>query len=411
MRVTIICHFFLPEPGAPPARVSSLAREWTRLGHQVTVLTGFPNHPTGQVPPEYRGQRLRIEYHDGYRVVRTWIYPAASEAFWKKNLNHLSFAASALLIGAPRLGASDIIVVSSPTLLSAGAAQILASVTRVPLVLDIRDLWPAAVEALGVVRKAWVLTPFRRLESFLYHRASKIVVVTDGFRAELLRRGISADKIEVIPNGVDIAQLGPRARPYQLAESLGIPDRFIVAYVGTVGRAQGLKIALQAARLLLADPRVFFLIVGDGAEREPLRAEADGLSNLRVLPGVPREQVLDMYDLADVLLVTMRDVALFRSFIPSKVFEYLAAGRPIVAAVAGETADIVERSGAGLVVPPDDAAALVKALRQLIEDQDLRERLASKGPRFVAQHYDRRRLAERYEGVLRAVVAGLGSQK
>lgn len=411
MRVTIVCHFFLPESGAPPARVSSLAREWTRLGHQVTVLTGFPNHPTGVVPPEYRGQRLLIEQCDGYRVVRTWVYPAASEAFWRKNLNHLSFAASALLIGAPRLGGSDIIVVSSPTLLSALSAQLLASITRVPLVLDVRDLWPAAVEALGVVQGAWVLAPFRLLESLLYRWASKIVVVTEGFRDVLRARGIPAQKLEVIPNGVDVVQLGPRQRSRQLAESLGVQDRFIVAYVGTVGRSQGLRIVPEAARLLLSDRRILFLVVGDGAEREPLRAEAGRLANVRFVPGVERAQVTAMYDLADVLLVSMRDVPLFRSFIPSKIFEYFAAGRPVIAAVAGETADIMRRSGAGIVVGPEDAPALASALRQLVDDPGLCEHLAGEGPRFVAQHYDRRLLAQRYEVVLRSVLArGDGQQ-
>lgn len=405
MRVTLVCHFFLPESGAPPARVSSLASEWTRLGHEVTVLTGFPNHPTGVVPPEYRGQRLRIEQCDGYRVIRTWIYPAASEAFWRKNLNHLSFAASALLIGAPRLGSSDVIVVSSPTLLSALSAQILASLTRTPLVLDVRDLWPAAVEALGVVRSSWVLAPFRLLESLLYRWAARIVVVTEGFRDVLLERGIPTQKLEVIPNGVDAAQLGPRPRPGQLAQSLGVEGRFIVAYVGTVGRSQGLGIVAEAARQLLSDERILFLVIGGGAEREPLKAEARELANVRFLPGVERGQVPAMYDLADVLLVSMRDVPLFRSFIPSKVFEYFAAGRPVVAAVAGETADIVRRSGAGIVVPPEDAPALVRALRQLVDDPNLRERLGGEGPRFVAQHYDRRLLAQRYALVLRSVVA------
>lgn len=410
MHIALVCHYFLPEVSAPSLRVSELARLWTEKGHEVTVLTGFPNHPTGIVPPSYRGQRFMIEHRDGYRILRSFVYPTPNEGFLKKTISHLSFAVSAVLQSAARVGRPDVVIASTPTLFSAMSGWWIARRANAPLVLDIRDLWPAAIEALGIVRHRWALGLLERLESFLYSESAHLVVVTESFQQTLIHRGIPAGKLTVIPNGVTLERFirAPEAIA-KLRADLGIGRAKVAAYIGTHGLSHSLDTILDAAKDLLDDPTdIRILLVGDGADRARLQARAatEGLRNVQFLPAQPPDRIADYYALADLLLVSLRDVPLFRGFIPSKLFECMAAERPIVAGLAGESADIVLRSQAGLVVRPEDPKDMANAVRVLLHDPELRRVMGQRGRVFVEHHYTRGALADRYLQLLQAIVRG-----
>lgn len=400
MRIALLCHYFHPEIGAPSARLHALARDLRALGHEVTVVTGFPNHPTGVVPERYRGRLLAREDLGGVVVLRSWVYATPNEGIVKKTLGHLSFMVSSVLLSAARLGPLDAVVVSSPTLFSVVSAWVLAALKNVPFVFEVRDLWPAVFVDLGVLKNRFLIRVLEGLEMFLYRRSSAVVTVTDSFRDILLSRGLPPEKVHTVTNGVDLADFSPGEPEPGLRDSLGLDGKFTVLYIGAHGISHALQAVLEAARLLEKEDGVRFLFVGEGAEKKKLLEAARGMKNVRFLDGQPREKVLSFYRLADAVLVPLRDVPLFDTFIPSKMFEIMACAKPIVASVRGEAARILERSKGALIVPPEDSEAIARTVLELKADEALRRRLGASGRAFVEAHYQRRMLAERYARLL-----------
>jgi len=402
MRIIIVTHYFPPETGAPQARLSGLAAAWAADGDDVTVLTGMPNHPTGVMPPEYRGAIRRRERRDGYRVLRTWLYATPNEGIARKTIGHLSFMISSVLLGGHSSGPADVIVVSSPTFFSIGAAWLLARLKRARLVVEVRDLWPAIFTELGVLTNRRLIRLLERLELAAYAAADTVIVVSDGFRANLIARGVPADKVHTIRNGVRPGEFDP-ATPAdaQLRARLGAnANDCLVLYAGTHGISQGLTSVADAAADLTEEP-IWFAFVGDGADKQRLqdRVAEHGLRNVTLLPSLPHEQVPALLAAADICLVPLRDVPLFSSFIPSKMFEYLAAGKPVVGALAGEAAQILREAGAW-VVPPADSEALAAAIRTLAADPQRRQAMGQQGRCYVEKHFDRAMLARLYRKLL-----------
>lgn len=402
MRILIVTHYFPPEVGAPQARLSELARAWAAAGDDVTVLTGMPNHPTGVIPPAYRRAVRRRERVDGYTVVRTWLYATPNEKVLRRTLGHLSFMVSAALLGGRVAGPADIVVVSSPTFFSIGAAWVLARCRRARLVVEVRDLWPAVFRDLGVVTNRVALAVLERLELAAYRAATAVVVVTEGFRANLIDRGVPPAKVHTIRNGADL-QLFTGDTPSNIAlrTRLGAGrHESLVLYAGAHGISHALPVVADAAQLL-RDSAIRFAFVGDGAEKERLRRRlvALRLSNVVLQPSVMRVRMPALLASADICLVSLRDITIFDSFVPSKIFELLAAGRPVIGAVAGEAADILSAAGA-VVVPPEDPGALARAIRELAGDPH-RQRVMSAAARGYAQvHCDRAVLAATYRDLL-----------
>lgn len=400
MRIAYVSHYFVPEPAAPAARVHELARAWVAAGHDVTVLTAFPNHPVGQIPPAYRGRWCTTERLDGIRVLRNWLYAVPNRGVGRRGLDHLSFMLSVLVFGLPRLGQVDVVIASSPTLFSAVSAWLIARLRRVPFVLEVRDLWPEAIIDLGLLRRASLPAQvLAALARFLYAQAARVVVVTESFADRLAAQDVPRAKLAVIPNGADTRLFSPEADGRATRAALGLDDQFVVAYVGSHGLSHGLDAVLEAAA---RQPDVIYLMVGDGAERQRLLAERErrGLANVRMLPSVPKPQVPGVYAAADACLVPLRDVPLFETFVPSKLFEALAAGRPVIGAVRGEARAILAHSGGALLVEPEDASAMAEAVQRLRDDASLRAELGRRGRAFVAQRYDRDALARRYLDLL-----------
>ncbi len=370
------------------------------------MVTNFPNHPTGVIPEGYRGKSFLIELHEGLRVIRCRTYATPNRGVVRKTLGHLYFMLQAVVQATPHLREADVLVVSSPTLFAAVAAFVISRRLGVPFVLEVRDLWPAIFVDLGVVRNRLVIRMLESLELFLYRRSRAVVTVTRAFARDIAARGIDPEKIEVIHNGVDLDAFQPGPGDEGLRSELGLGDKLIVLYCGAHGISHALARILEVAERLRADPGIHFLFVGEGAEKEGLVARARGLANVTFRPAVPRDAVPALYRSADVCLVPLRAVPLFRSFVPSKMFEILACGRPILASLEGEAAEILEASGAAIVVPPEDVDALVESVRRLAADPSLRRDLAARGRPFVAAHYDRDALAERYLGILEGVTHG-----
>ena len=402
MRILIVTHYFPPETGAPQARLSGLAAAWASDGDDVTVLTGMPNHPTGVIPLEYRGAIRRRERRGGYRVLRTWLYATPNDGVARKTIGHLSFMVSAVLLGWRASGPADVVVVSSPTFFSVGAGWLLARLKRARLVVEVRDLWPAIFTELGVLTNRRLIALLERLELAAYAAADTVIVVSDGFRANLIGRGVPAGKVHTIRNGVRSGEFDPQARADpRLRARLGAgPGDCLVLYAGTHGISQGLTSVADAAARLAGRP-IRFAFVGEGADKQRLRDRVAelGLRNVTLRPGVPHERVPALLAAADICLVPLRDVPLFSSFIPSKMFECLAAGRPVVGAVAGEAAQILREAGAQ-VVPPADSTALAGAIEVLAADPARRAAIGRQGRCYVEEYFDRDTLARQYRTLL-----------
>jgi glycosyltransferase involved in cell wall biosynthesis len=402
VKILYVSQYFPPEMGAPAARVHEMSREWVRLGHQVTVLTGFPNHPTGVIPPEYRGQWLRRDIVDGIQVVRVPIYAAANKGFAKRIANYLSFGASASAVGPFVAGRPDIIIATSPQFLTAVAGFWLSRLYRVPFVFEVRDLWPSSIVAVGAMSASSpVVKTLEQVELFLYRAASRVVVVTESFVDEICARGIDRSRLSVITNGVDLDLFRPSSRQEARAR-LGLPQEgFIATYVGTHGMAHGLSMLLDAAPRLGADG-ITLLLVGEGAEKASLevRAAREGLRNVIFWDQRPRNEIAEVYAAANVCLVLLRAKQLFKKVIPSKIFEFMGAGRAIHTTVDGESRSIIERAGAGIFSPPEDVEAFVATLHKCAANPADLDELGKSGRRYAEANYSRPVLAARYAEIL-----------
>jgi glycosyltransferase involved in cell wall biosynthesis len=407
VRIAFLSHYFPPEVGAPSARVSELAAAWAPH-HDVTVLTGFPNHPTGRIPAEYRGRWFAEERRDGYRVFRSWLYATPNEGILRRTLGHLSFMVSGFLTGAVKLKRPDVIVATSPTFFSVFAAWALGLRFRAPFVFEVRDLWPEIFVELGVIKNRLLIQILETAELWLYRRAALVVTVTQGFAENIAARGIPAEKIVVIPNGADLTRFRPGPPSASVRASLGASEGdFLVLYIGAHGISHALERILEAAGRLSGEARIRFGFVGDGARKAELvrRAGEQGLKNVVFLPAQPRELVPDLYRSADLCLIPLRDVPLFSTFIPSKMFEIMACGRPILGSVRGEAGRILEESKSAVVVQPEDVDALTSAIRDLSRSQPVCAEMGLRGRRYVEQHFDRAVLAEKYRKCLEGVAS------
>jgi len=408
VRIVVICHYFAPEPGAPQARWLETARAWVLAGHEVTVLTGFPNHPTGVLAEGDRGRIFRAEDMEGIRVLRSWAFATPNRGLLRKIIGHLSFMATSAFVGGARSRRPDVVVVSSPTFFSVFSAAFLARRWHCPWVFEVRDLWPAIFTELGILRNQFAIGVLTRMELALYRDAARVVTVTEGFRENIVGRGLPADRVVTITNGVDTGLHSPCTDQAAARRRAGVDGRFVVLYLGAHGLSHGLGRILDVAVRWKEDPEGLFLFVGDGAEKKALedRARAEGLTNVEFRPAVPKCAVADLYHAADVCLVPLLDVPLFSTFLPSKMFEIMGCGRPVLGSLRGEAAEILRASGGGVVVPPEDVGAIDRALRDLRGAPDRRLEMSRAGADYVRRHFDRKDLARRYAELLEDVVTG-----
>ncbi len=445
MHILFLTDNFPPEVNAPASRTFEHCREWVKAGQEVTVITCAPNFPAGRVYEGYRNRLWQAETMDGIRVIRVWSYIAANEGFVKRILDYLSFMATAVL-AAPFVAKVDVVVGTSPQFFTVCGAFLVSCMKKIPFVFELRDIWPESIKAVGAMGDSPLIRLLEKVELFLYRKAARIVSVTESFKRILVGRGVDGAKIAVVTNGVDLAGFGPRGKDAELTARFGLEGKFVAGYVGTHGMAHALETILDAAEQVSGGKGIgapgnfcggasgvtcagasekacgdasenpcsgapenpcgrasgeadaslpfFFLFLGDGAKKKALMAEADrrGLRNVRFLDSVPKEEVARYWSLLDVSIIHLKKADLFTTVIPSKLFECMGMGIPVLHGVAGESAAVVEQEGVGLVFEPENAADLCEKLERLRRDADLHRRCRENCLR-AARRYDRSALA------------------
>ncbi|MEX2644554.1 MAG: glycosyltransferase family 4 protein [Acetobacterales bacterium] len=411
MKILFLSDNFPPETNAAATRVFERAVYWARWGHEVTVITCAPNFPEGRLFAGYANRWRHVETLSGIRVVRVKTYMAPNAGTLRRTLDFLSFMVTGFL-AALREKRPDVVAATSPQFFAAVAGWAIGLVRRRPFVFELGDLWPKSIIAVGAYEAGLVLRTFERLELFLYRRAACVAALTHAFRDDLIARGIPGAKIAVVINGVDLARYEPRPRDTALLKEWGLEGRFVLGYVGTHGMAHGLRNVLDAAEKLRDAPAVTFLLVGAGAERAALLAEAEarGLDNVVFAPAQPKHRMPMVWSLCDVALVHLRDTEAFREVVPSKMFEAMAMGLPLLMVLPkGEASGIAERERVGLWVPPEDPDALAQAARTLANQPEVCQSMGRRS-RDTAPKYSREKQSRRMLAVLRIAAEGRGHE-
>ena len=394
MNILFLTDNYPPESNAPASRTHEHARQWVADGHSVTVITCAPNFPAGKLYEGYKNSWYTREVNDGVTVVRVKTYITANEGFLKRTLDYQSFMLTGTL-AAMRQSKPDVVVATSPQFFTAVAGYLVGLFRRVPFVFELRDLWPASITAVGAMQSGRVIRTLERLEIFLYRKAALIVPVTHTFKEELVSKGIKASKIVVVRNGVNLEQYRPMPKNTSVLDELDAHDAFIVGYIGTHGMAHGLPRVVEAAALLESTREVVFIFVGGGAERVALEADVKSrkLNNVRLLPMQPKARMPDIWSVCDIALIPLRNKPLFSSVIPSKLFECMGMGIPVIMSVpAGEATSIVEKTRCGLVVQPEDAQELADTVRKLRDDKPLLHKLKTNALK-AAEDFSRKQAA------------------
>ncbi len=407
MKILYISQYFPPEMGAPAARAAELSRHWAGGGHEVTVLTGFPNHPTGIVPAEYRAKFRHLvsrEMIDGVSVIRTWLFPFPNCKAYERMLNYSSFCASSASTGM-FLSRHDVVIATSPQLLVGLSGWWLARCKRVPLVFEVRDLWPESLAAVGIgTGNSLLHRSLARVAGFLYRNSQHVVVVSPSFKDHLISHwNVPPDKISIVENGVEANLFSPQNSDSELRCKLGIADKFVVCYIGTLGMAHGLETVLEAAsRLQHTAPEVVFLLIGEGAEKSRMMSVARErqLDNVRFIDQQPREQIPAYICASDACLVTLKKNEVFKTVIPTKMLEFMSCARPVILGVDGRARKILEDARAGIFVEPENSEQIANAVIQLSSSAELRARLGHNGRRHIIQHFSRAETARAYISIL-----------
>lgn len=401
-RILLLTQYFSPEIGAAQTRLYELGQELSILGWDVEVLTALPNYPTGRVFEGYDPKKPVRESIGRLSVVRVPLQPA-QQGFIDRLWCYFSFIRSALHWG-PRLCAKpDVLFIESPPLFLGHAGVRLSRRWGVPMVFNVSDLWPESAKTMGVVKNPLVLAAAEALELSYYRRAALVTGTADGI-IESVRRRCPSTPAEVITNGVDVTRFGPQFADEAARSLLGNPDRVIFTYAGVMGMAQGLGLILDVAAAVRDLTQVEFVLIGEGAERESLqrRIESDGLQNVRLVGSQPKEKIPSLLAVSSVAFHVLKFSIL--GAVPSKIYEAMASGLPILFAGGGEGARRVEQAGAGLVVPYGDIGGLEKAVRRLVSDRTLRHTLGGAGRSAAERLYSRKEIALRLDQLLRGVI-------
>jgi glycosyltransferase involved in cell wall biosynthesis len=395
MHILFLTDNFPPEGNAPATRTYEHAREWVKSGHRVTVITCAPNFPEGVLFEGYKNKWYQREVMDGIDVVRVKTYITANEGFAKRILDYISFGVMGGIAGLFQKR-PDVIVSTSPQFFCACGAWVLSIIRWKPWVFELRDIWPASIIAVGAMERSTVIKLLEKLELFLYRRADRIVSVTNSFKTELIERGIDGEKIDVVVNGVDLSTYSPATgKDEQLAAQYSLAGKFVIGYIGTHGMAHALDKVLEAAEMLQGNDEIRFLFTGGGAERahiERLALERK-LTNVVMMPRQPKEMMPAVWSLCDISLISLRDTPLFTKVIPSKIFESMGMGLPmVITCPVGEATGIIQDTASGVVVPPEDSEALAQCVGDLYADRERLGELALASG-VSAEMFDRARQA------------------
>jgi glycosyltransferase involved in cell wall biosynthesis len=407
MRILFLSHYFPPEVNAPATRTYEHCKKWMEMGHEVTVVSCVPHHPMGEAYPGYKNKLVHIDYKDGIKAIKILTYITANEGFLKRTFNYVFYMVMAILV-APFLSKADVVISTSPQFFNGLAGYFVSRIKRAPWLLEIRDLWPESIVAVGAIKNERVVKALEAIERFVYSKADHVVPVTNAFKTHILKNGGKEETTTVIRNGVDLSFFSQMPKDEAYAKQIGVEGKFVASYVGTHGMAHGLDTIIEAAELLRGREDIVLLMAGDGAERERLQQaiQDKGLVNVKMLGQLPKTDMPKLWSVSDASLVLLKKLDLFLTVIPSKIFESMAMKKPIVMGVRGESQQIIEEAGSGITIEPENAAELARAVERLADSNSLCAELGEAGYHCVLEHFDRGKLAARYENVLTSMVTG-----
>lgn len=392
--ILFITPYYPPEITPPAIRISETAMRLVKLGYQVTVLTTFPNFPSGIVPPEYRGHRIQHEVCNEVRIVRVWSYVSPNRGFLRRILAQLSFGCLVPFLGGKAISHPDVIIVESPPLFDAIAGRMLAWFKHCPFIFTVADLWPESAIQLGMLHNQILIRLAEWLEWSTYQRAGAVWALTEGIRNVLIQRGLSQNHVFTVTNGVDITKFRPLPKA-QARTELGWDDRFTILYAGNHGLVYSLATVIEAAKRLQDYADIHIVFAGDGVKKAELMAQVKrcDLKNITFLDPLPHDRMPLLFAGSDVCLIPLRKLSLLKGTLPVKMFEVMACARPFILGVDGIARQLAEHEAqAAICVEPENIEELVSAILYLCEDPEVAELLGQRGREFVEARFDRDRL-------------------
>jgi len=407
MYILVLTTYFKPDITANGILLTQLAKQWHKMGHEVTVVTSMPHYSTNRIWDEYRGKLWTRENMDGLDVHRVYLYvPQSKTSLLGRLFNYASFNLLSTAVAITRKK-PDVIFVPSPPLTNGISGWLISKRFQSPFIYNVQDIYPDIAIRLGVLKNPRLISLFQRMERFVYRKAKVVSVISEGFRRNLLAKGVPDEKIAVIPNFVDTEFIKPFPRRNDFSRSQNLDDRFVVLFAGNVGLSQDLGTVLAAAEQLVSHPDILFLIVGNGTAKPALEQQVKQkeLTNVRFLPFQPHEVVYEMYASADVALAPLK-IGITQESVPSKVFSIMAAARPLVASVdeGSDTWDLVHEANCGICVEPENPQALTDAILQLYDDRSLAAEMGSQGRLYVEKHFTKEYVAEQYSQLFRRLI-------
>ncbi len=392
MNILFLSDNFPPEVNAPANRTYEHCSEWVKKGANVTVITCAPNFPQGKIYEGYKNKIYQKEIIDGINVIRVWSYIAPNKGIAKRIMDYFSFAFMAFW--ASLFVKTDILIATSPQFFTAVAGFFASFFKKKPWIMEVRDLWPESIKAVGALKQNRLIFWLEKLELFLYRKASKIIVVTDAFKENIKIRGIREEKIFVVKNGVKLDRFKPNDKNAKIIHRLKLGNKFVVGYLGTHGMAHKLDFILECARNL--NNNIHFLFIGDGAEKHKLleMKEKWNLENVTMLPSVPKDEVEEYINVTDIALVPLKKSDTFKTVIPSKIFENSALRKPILLGVEGESKSIIQKYNAGICFEPENKVDFLEKLEKIKRDKDFYKE-CQKGCDLLAKNFDRKILANK----------------
>lgn len=405
MKILIITQYFPPEVAAGANRTYEHAKHWIKLGAEVTVVTCFPNYPTGNIPEKYKGLKYLEEEIDGIKVIRTFTYATPNKGFFRRIIGYFSFMFSSVIQSYNKMGKQDVIIASSPPYTVGISGMVLGKLKKTPFIFEVRDLWPESIIQLGQVKNKILINILEYIELMMYRNASLIVGISDPFVDFISVKGIEKEKIKIIKNGVNLDLFQPKEVNTKLKNSLGLESKFVISYFGTFGLAQGLESIIRTADILKNNSEIHFLLIGDGADRDKLLALKNEfeISNVTILKPIPKAELVDYYSISDVMLVPLRNLSLFNSALPSKMFEIMAMGKPIIHTVDGEARKLLEREGAGKFVEAENFKKLASEIILIKNNSEWLFSASKSARKLVEEKFNRNNLAREYLNILKEV--------
>jgi glycosyltransferase involved in cell wall biosynthesis len=403
MKILFLTQYCPPEVGAPQNRIFEMAKQLKKFGHEVTILTAMPNYPKGEIFEGYKGKKVMKENLDGIDIVRTSIYATKDKSFTKRLKNYLSFTFSSVFTGSKYIDKQDAIITESPPLFLGWSGYVLSKRKGAKFIFNISDLWPESAVKLGVLHNKALIKASTMLEEFCYKKAAAVTCQTKGIVNNITSRGFESSKVHLITNGVDTEFFKKENRDDEFRKEIGVEGKFAVCYAGIHGLAQGLEVVINAAEILRDEEDIQFVFIGDGPEKQKLinMKEEKKLTNVTFLPVKSKPEMPRIIASMDASLIPLKKLDLFKGALPSKMFEALSSELPIILAVEGEAAELINNAKAGIVVEPENEKEIAEAVLKLSKDLEYRRSLGANGRKYVIENYSRESIARKLEDILK----------